>query len=87
MVDVKFYGSGGIRSTVSVGGNLFNARNYQCEPLLSYENNFGDFYRFECGKAQLGQYVVVSIIGTVQLQVCEIHVITRNPFCPSVRIP
>ena len=86
-VDVKFYDSGGNKSTVRVGGNLHNARNYQCGPLLSYENNFRDFYSFVCGKAQLGQYVVVSISGTAQLQVCEIHVITGKSFCSSVRIP
>ena len=86
-VDVKFYDSGGNRSTVRVGGNLINSRNYQCGPLLSYENNSGDFYSFVCSKAQLGQYVVVSISGTVKLQVCEICIITGKPFCPSVRIP
>ena len=80
-VDVKFYDSGGNRSTVRVGGNLINDFNYQCGPLLSYENNSGDFYSFVCSKAQLGQYVVVSISGTAQLQVCEVHIITGKPFC------
>ena len=68
-VDVKFYDSGGNRSTVRVGGNSHKCSQLPMWTYLSYENNFGDFHSFVCGKPQLGQYGVASISGTAQLMV------------------
>lgn len=79
-VDIKFYGDGGNGSTIQVGGNLIDAGNYQCGDALSYQTNSENFYNFSCSVSQLGQYVIVSIAGTAQLQVCEVQVFTGRLF-------
>ena len=75
-VNVKFYGAGGDKTSVQVGSNLLDAGNYQCGNVLSYQNNSEDFYTFDCGEAQLGQYVIVTSTDTAPLQVCEVQVFT-----------